>query len=101
MKKRLRYVAPLQCGIVLGVFYLVLSVLFVPFILLPVLLRKGSSSPAIFGGAFVILIPLLYGAIGFIGGIIAAAFYNLVAKWTGGLEFEVAEAPPKLPDAAV
>lgn len=28
---------------------------------------------------------------GFIGGLIGAALYNLVAKWTGGLEFEVSD----------
>ena len=31
---------------------------------------------------------------GFIGGVIAAAVYNLVAKWTGGLEITLSDAPP-------
>jgi hypothetical protein len=32
--------------------------------------------------------PLLYIAVGFIGGIIGAAFYNVVAGWIGGFEID-------------
>ena len=40
---------------------------------------------------FAILAPILHTVAGFIGGLIAAALCNLVAKWTGGLEFEVSD----------
>ncbi len=36
---------------------------------------------------FLIILPLLYLIGGFIGGIVSAFFYNLVAKIIGGLEF--------------
>ena len=36
-----------------------------------------------------ILMPVIYGVMGFIGGIIGAAVYNLVASWIGGIELEV------------
>jgi hypothetical protein len=42
------------------------------------------------GAAFTVMIPVLYGVMGFIGGIIGALIYNLVAKWIGGIEVEVA-----------
>ncbi|UCC79022.1 MAG: hypothetical protein JSW64_12190 [Candidatus Zixiibacteriota bacterium] len=45
----------------------------------------------IFGVGSVILFPILYGLLGFIGGIITAGIYNLVAKWVGGLEIELQE----------
>ena len=42
---------------------------------------------------------LFYGFLGFIGGILSALFYNLVAGMVGGLELEV-EGPPQKPTAA-
>ncbi len=36
-----------------------------------------------------ISMPVIYGAMGFIGGVIGAAVYNLVASWIGGIELEV------------
>ena len=36
--------------------------------------------------------PIFYGVMGFIFGIIAACVYNLIAKFTGGLKFEVRDA---------
>jgi len=42
------------------------------------------------GAGAIIILPIVYGIFGFIGGLIYAALYNLVAKWTGGLEIEAA-----------
>jgi hypothetical protein len=50
----------------------------------------------------VICLPLLYGVLGFIGGIITAFFCNLALKWAGGLELEldgVSIQPPSAKDA--
>ena len=38
---------------------------------------------------FGIFIPIIYGAMGFVFGIIMAAIYNLIAGWIGGIEVEV------------
>lgn len=46
-------------------------------------------------GFFAVLFPVLYAIGGFIGGVIGAAIYNVVAKMTGGLEFEVEDLPPQ------
>ena len=91
MKKQLTHITPLRAGIVLGVLYGILSLIIVPFFLLAVVLggKTGTPLPAIFGVGFAIFLPVIYAIIGFIGGIIAAALYNLIAKWTGGFEFEV------------
>jgi hypothetical protein len=96
MKKELTHIAPLRAGIVLGVLYGVLSLIFVPFFLLAAVLasRTNSPAPAIFGVGFAILMPVLYAAVGFVGGVIAAALYNLITKWTGGFEFEVRDLSP-------
>jgi hypothetical protein len=94
MKKRLTRVSPLQCGIVFGIFYGLMALIFVPFFLFAAAMRHGTASQVAVGGAFLVFLPILYGALGFVGGVIAAALYNLIAKWTGGLEFEVTEVPP-------
>src|ERR1039457_1804519 len=95
MKKQLTYITPLRAGIVLGVLYGFLSLLVVPFVLLAAALgsKTGVSTTAIFGVGLAILLPVLYAAAGFIGGVIGAALYNLIAKWTGGFEFEVRDLP--------
>ena len=91
MKKQLTRIAPLRAGIVLGVLYGILSLIIAPFILIAAVIgsKTGTATPAIFGVGFAIMLPVLYAVVGFLGGVIAAAIYNLVAKWTGGLEFEV------------
>ncbi len=41
-----------------------------------------------FGASAIIVIPLFYGVMGFLAGIIGAAIYNVVAKMVGGLLVE-------------
>ena len=92
--KRLTRIAPLQAGIVLGVFYGVLSVIAVPFLALTAMSAIKANTPiAAVGVLIVIGLPLIYAVCGFIGGVIAAFLYNLIAKFTGGLEFETRESP--------
>lgn len=47
----------------------------------------GGGS-VLFGVGAIILLPILYGVMGFIGGIITAALYNLLAGMIGGVEIE-------------
>jgi hypothetical protein len=86
MKKRLTYIAPLRAGIVLAILYGIAGLIVIPFLLLASFASKEGATGGI---VFAVLIPIIYAVMGFIGGIIAAALYNLVAKWTGGLQFEV------------
>jgi hypothetical protein len=90
MKKRLTHVSPLQLGIVLGVLYGIIALIVVPFFLLAALF---GGKGAIMGVGFAIIFPVIYAVAGFIGGVITAFVYNLVAKWTGGVEFTTTDAP--------
>ena len=50
----------------------------------------GNMAGLLFGVGAVVFIPLVYGTLGFIGGLIAALVYNLIAGVVGGVEIEVA-----------
>ena len=90
MKKRLTNVSPLQLGIVLGVLYGIISLILVPFFLLGALFGARTG---VVGVGFAILLPIIYAVVGFIGGVITGFVYNLVAQWTGGIEFTTTDAP--------
>ncbi|WP_174874863.1 DUF3566 domain-containing protein [Vogesella oryzae] len=88
MKKRLSAIAPLQSAKTLAVLYFLISL---PMLLIMVplmLLVPGEHQPV---GIMVVMIPLLYAVLGFIGTLIAAWLYNFAAKWTGGIEVTVSE----------
>lgn len=48
----------------------------------------------IFGGMALFFFPVIYGAFGFIGGIITAALYNLFTRWVGGIQLEIKSENP-------
>lgn len=52
---------------------------------------EGTTEPLVglfLGIGAIFFFPILYGVLGFIGGIITAAIYNFVVRFTGGLELE-------------
>jgi len=59
------------------------------------MLATGGGDGAMGGGmmmgmgvAAVIVLPILYGILGFILGLLSALFFNIAAKYAGGLEIE-------------
>src|SRR5438477_8653458 len=98
MKRRIKRIAPLQAGKMLGVLYAGFGLLFLPFFAIAAIAgafaqhaaqgQSGSAAaPALAGGVFLLmslLFPIFYGVMGFIFGVITAAIYNLVAQWIGG-----------------
>ena len=101
-RKLLSYVAPVRAGLVLAIMYalfgVIVGLMFVPFIIFGAVLDKTGNAPpvpaAVMGLFAAVFVPIMYAILGFIGGVIAAAVYNLVAKWTGGFEFEVRDVAP-------
>jgi hypothetical protein len=57
------------------------------------LFANAPSQPGpfgmIFGTAAIIIMPIMYACFGFIGSLIAALLYNLVAAAVGGIELDV------------
>jgi hypothetical protein len=94
----LRRVGVLSCGKVMGILYAGMGLIFGAFFALislagVVIPQQGQgNNPMGFmlvgGAAALIIAPIIYGILGFIGGIIMAALYNVVASIVGGLELE-------------
>jgi hypothetical protein len=96
----LKSVGVLSCGKVFGVIYgafgLIVGAIFSLFSMVGMAVGATSSeepAAALFGMLFgvgaIIILPFFYGVMGFIGGVITAAIYNLVARAAGGIELEL------------
>lgn len=91
MKKQIVKVSVTQSAKVLAVLYMVMSIPIVAVLAAIGLLGGGGSALLA-----VILTPIIYGVLAFLGAGLAAWLYNVVANWVGGLEYctkDVAEAP--------
>jgi glycopeptide antibiotics resistance protein len=93
--KRVKRFGVYQTSKVVAIILFIASLIFlIPFGLIVGLTFGNHFSGFPFGGGiFMIILPILYGVFGFITTAIGCLVYNLVAKWTGGieLEFEVVE----------
>lgn len=94
VKRRIKRIAPLQLGKMLALLYGIIGLIFIPFFLF--MTAFSSQMPAdqrtgvmAMGVGMAIAAPILYAVFGFIGGIIGACIYNLLAKFAGGIEVEV------------
>ncbi len=94
-------VGVLSLGKLLGIMYAAIGVLFGGLYALfavvggGAMLAMGGDEGAMGGGmmmgmgvAAIIVLPIIYGVLGFIGGLITALFFNIAAKYAGGLEVE-------------
>jgi hypothetical protein len=93
----LRRIGPFSCAKISGIIYaivgLILGGLF-SFIALVGTAFSDSPSSALFGVGAVIILPIIYGGLGFVGGALMAWLYNVVASWIGGIEMEFEEERP-------
>lgn len=90
----IKAVGVLSVAKILGMIEACIGLLLMPIFLLMGLagtLIGGERSPftGMVGVIIAFMLPIVYGVIGFISGAIAAALYNLFAKWVGGIEVQV------------
>ncbi len=91
----IRRVGPMSCGKVGGILYAILGLIFgagmslVSWLHVAAGEAEGTGMPVLFGVAAVLLFPILYGAMGFVGSLLMAALYNGVVRLVGGLTIEV------------
>ena len=91
MKFRLRRVGVIKAAVMGGIGYAIMSLVFVPFFLFIAFIAPMADAPMgpgewMFGPVFVLLMPLIYGIMGFIFTGLAAAIFNLIAAMVGGLD---------------
>jgi hypothetical protein len=101
MKRVLKRVDVLSCGKLMGIMYtalgLIAGILVALFASCAGALntvpdqQMSGMMGMIFGVGAIVLMPILYGVLGFFGGMIMALLYNVTARLTGGVEFEVGE----------
>lgn len=90
----LKSVGVMSVARIMGLLYGCMGLIFVPFFLLFGILgsiagQNKNPIAGVVGIVFAILMPFLYGLIGFVAGAIGALLYNLLSKWVGGFELEL------------
>ena len=78
-----------QTAKVIGALYFAGACVGAVLFFLMTLLSPASRPP--YGLLFIVLAPFLYALIGFVFTFVAAWFYNLVARFAGGIEYTVTE----------
>lgn len=89
-------IVPLSCGKVAAVLYGTMGLVFGAIVSVAALVggfRAGNLIGPLAGGLVgvgsIILLPILYGGLGFLVAVIAAWLYNLAAGYVGGIEIDV------------
>lgn len=93
---KIKRIGVLSLGKVFGILYALMGLIIGAIITLVSLFAAVAFSrytTAGIGGMFfgigsVIILPILYGIMGCIAGMITAFLYNLIASWVGGVEVE-------------
>lgn len=98
MTSRLKHINPIQLGIVCAVLYFLIGIIGALFAMafagvmmgaLSSIMPLGRPGAGMGSPIGFIFLPFLYAVFGFIGGVITAWFYNIVAGWTGGIELRL------------
>jgi hypothetical protein len=90
MKKQIIRVSILQSSKIITILYFLVGLIYL-LIGVPMIIF-GNDQLHIMGIIYCAM-PILMAFIGFIGFVICAAVYNLLAQWLGGMEFEVIDIP--------
>jgi hypothetical protein len=94
----LKRIGPLSAGKILGVMGFILGLLMGLFTIVVSMATSayfgdyfGDSSimSVMFGVGSILVMPFLYGIIGFLQGLVGAWLYNLIAKFLGGIRLEL------------
>lgn len=92
MKQQVARFSPHQNAKVAGVLMAVTSLIFIiPFFLLASMFGMGQSGMPIWA---IIILPLIYLIMGYIGVVIGCALYNVIVPFTGGIEYEATAGGP-------
>ncbi len=96
--QELKKVDPLSAGKICGIMYTIMGVVIgliyaLYFAGMGLLVTSMSGTEGtlmiIIGVVCIVAVPIIYGIIGFLSGLIGAAIYNLLARKIGGIKLEI------------
>ncbi len=92
-KMMLKRVGVLSCGKIVGLLYffagIIVGLIFFFFALIGAMTAPAEAMLGVLVSLlFIIFLPVFYGGMGFVAGLICGLIYNLIAQYFGGLEME-------------
>ena len=90
-RRRITKIGVLKTSLVAAIILFFVTFIFIiPFVIIMAVVSSfDTSGYALWSIPLVVIAPFLYGIFGFISTAITCLIYNLVAKWTGGIEVEI------------
>lgn len=86
MKHYIRHLHAVQAAKVMAVVYGIIGLIFIPlFFVFSAFLPTEERM----GAVFLLVLPVIYAIVGFVGTLIAAVVYNLAAGWVGGFSVDL------------
>jgi hypothetical protein len=92
----IKRIGPISCAKIAGTLYAILGIVIGGVFSLAALAGAFATSaadtpafPMLFGAAAIVVLPLLYGCLGFVMTLISAWLYNVLAGWVGGIELDL------------
>ncbi|MEJ2549950.1 MAG: hypothetical protein P8Z42_07875 [Anaerolineales bacterium] len=94
----LKRIGPLSAGKILGVMGFIVGLLMGVFTIVVSMatsayfgdsFRNSSIMSAVFGIGSILVMPFIYGIIGFLQGLVGAWLYNLIAQFLGGVHLDL------------
>ena len=99
MMKEIKRIDPVSIGKIYGLSLAFFGLIIGGIISLTTMVAGASGAfgsglglmSGVFGGAAVIAVPLFYGVMGFLVGIVGGAIYNVIASMIGGIKVEFSD----------
>ena len=89
----IKRIGPLSCAKITGTLYAILGLVFGACLSLISMLGFAGGTNSVlqgmFGAAAIVVLPIFYGLLGFLGTLIMTSLFNLVVGITGGVEVDV------------
>lgn len=97
MRYKLKSLDPMGVGKVTGAIYGGMSLLIVPFVALAMVVgafakSKEAGIAIVLALGLILVLPVVYGLMGFVMGALMAVVYNFVSRWIGGIVMELVPA---------
>ena len=90
--KKVKRIKAVSLGKIFGAMYVIMGLIFGGVVAIFMVLgdtffaSENNTEGIFFGIGAIIILPIIYGLLGFVFGVTSGWLYNVVSKWIGGLE---------------